>query len=198
MKSTLLALTLLAGSIPAFAVASVPSTIAQWTFEASLPATSGPFSPEAGSGSASGYHAGASTYSNPAGNGSAHSFSSNTWAVGDYYQFKASTTGFTGISVTWNQISSGTGPKDFSLLYSTDGTNFSSVIASYAVLANSTPNTWSTATPTSTSSYSFDFSGITALDNQSTVYFRLRDLDTASAGGATVAPAGTDRVDNFT
>jgi len=198
MKSTLLALALLAGSVPAFAVTAAPSTIAQWTFETSQPTTYGLFSPETGLGSASGYHAGTSTYSSPAGNGSAHSFSSNTWAVGDYYQFKTSTTGFTGITVSWDQISSNTGPKDFSLLYSTDGINFSSAIPSYTVLANSTPNTWSTATPISNSSYSFDFSGITALDNQSAVYFRLRDLDMISANGSTVAAGGTDRVDNFT
>jgi hypothetical protein len=41
-------------------------------------------------------------------------------------------------------------------------------------------------------------SSVTALDNASTAYFRLVDASTTSASGATVANAGTDRVDNFT
>ena len=194
MKSTLLAITLLAAGIaPAFA----QTTIAKWTFETSAPTTPGSFTPEIGLGLASGFHAGASTYSSPAGNGSAHSFSSNTWAIGDYYQFQVSTSGLSNINVSWDQISSGTGPKDFSLLYSTDGTNFSTAISSYTVLVNATPNTWSSATPISTSSYTFDFSGLTAINNQAAVYFRLRDFDAISANGGTVAAGGTDRVDNF-
>ena len=193
MKSTLLAITLLAvGIAPAFA----QTTIAKWTFETSAPTTAGSFAPEIGSGLASAFHASASTYSSPAGNGSAHSFSSNTWAVGDYYQFQVSTTGYSNINITWDQISSNTGPKDFSLLYSTDGLTYLNAISSYTVLANATPNTWSSATPVSTTSYSFDFSGISAINNQAAVYFRLRDFDTISANGGTVAAGGTDRVDN--
>ena len=67
--------------------------IATWTFETSIPATAGPFSPEVGNGSALGVHAGATVYSSPAGNSSARSFSSTLWAVGDYYQFQVNTTG---------------------------------------------------------------------------------------------------------
>ena len=195
MKSTLVAITLLAAGVTS---AFAQTTIAKWTFETSAPITAGSFAPEIGLGLASGFHAGASTYSSPAGNGSAHSFSSNTWAIGDYYQFQVSTAGYSNINVSWDQISSNTGPKDFSFLYSTDGVNFNSAISSYTVLANATPNTWSSTTPIPTSSYSFDFSGIPALNNQAAVYFRLRDFDAISANGGTVATGGTDRVDNFT
>src|SRR5438552_17437540 len=76
------------------ASAQPPVVIADWTFESSLPAGSPGagvwitnISAEIGSGTASGWHAGASTYTSPAGNGSAHSFSSSLWAVGDLYQF---------------------------------------------------------------------------------------------------------------
>ncbi len=68
--------------------------IADWTFETSAPVTAGPFSPEIGAGSASGFHSGTTTYSSPVGNGSSHSFSSNGWSVGDYYQFQVSATNF--------------------------------------------------------------------------------------------------------
>src|ERR1700742_1621680 len=61
--------------VGAVALPAHASIIADWTFETSQPVTAGPYSPEIGAGSASGSHAGASTYSTPAGNGSAHSYS---------------------------------------------------------------------------------------------------------------------------
>jgi len=198
MKSTLLVFALLAaGLAPAFAQ---PTTIAKWTFEASIPAAAGSFTPEVGLGSAKGYHASTSTYSSPAGNGSAHSFSSTAWSVGDYYQFNVSTSTLTGIAVSWDQVSSGTGPRDFKLSYSTNGTTFTDV-KTYSVLLNGAPNTaWSsTGSPNPAFNYSYDFSSLTtALDNQASVYFRLIDTSTVSTNAGTVASGGTDRVDNFT
>lgn len=205
MKRTLFALTLLAaGLTPAFvqssmAVVVVP-TLDVWTFETSLPSTAGSFTPETGAGSASGFHAnGSAVYSSPAGNGSAHSFSSNFWTVGDYYQFQVGTSGFSSLKVSFDQTSSGTGPRDFGFQYSTDGTTFTQ-FATYSVLANASPNTpWST-TGTSNAAYNFsyDLSSLSTLLGQSMVYFRLTDLDTTSANGGTVGTGGTDRVDNFT
>ncbi|MBK9099321.1 MAG: hypothetical protein IPM14_14640 [bacterium] len=59
-------------------------------------------------------HANALTvWSNPAGNGSVKSVSSNYWTVGDYYQFSFSTTGYSNIAITWDQMGSSTGPRDF-------------------------------------------------------------------------------------
>lgn len=180
-------------------------TIAQWTFETSAPSNSGTgslsgISAEVGSGIASGIHASSATaWSAPAGNGSSHSFSSSTWAIGDYYQFQVSTLGYQNIEISWDETSSNTGPKDFELSYSTDGANFTN-FASYSVLANATPNTpWST-TGSLNSAYTFteNLSAITALANDSTVYFRLSDTDTTSANGGTVGTGGTDRVDNVT
>jgi hypothetical protein len=69
-------------------------TIAQWTFETTFGGISGTGTsltgilPEVGTGSASGVHAAAATiWSSPSDNGSAHSFSANTWAVGDYWKY---------------------------------------------------------------------------------------------------------------
>ncbi len=175
------------------------STLAQWTFESSVPTTAGPFAPEVGSGSALGFHASPSVvYSNPVGNGSAESFSSNFWSIGDYYQFQVSTVGYSGINLSWDQASSNTGPRDFKLSYSLDGSGFTDH-DDYMVLANASPNpVWNSSTASSTYNISYDLSSIFALNNQSTVYFRLVDISTFSANGGTVGTAGTNRIDNFT
>lgn len=187
-----------AGVLSLAAGAAQADTVAQWTFESSAPTTAGPFSAEVGSGSASGHHSAASTYSTPAGNGSAHSFSSTAWSVGDYYQFQVSTLGLKNLSLSWDQTSSSTGPKDFSLQYSTDGTHFST-FNSYSVLGNGTsPNaSWSSAgARNSVYSFSDDLSSITAINNVSSLFFRLVDADTSAINGGSVASTGTDRVDN--
>ena len=192
MLKTLAAAAALVAFLPAQA-----DTLAQWTFETSVPTTAGPLSPEVGSGAASGFHAGASTYSNPTGNGSVESFSSNNWLVGDYYQFSFSTLGFSGLTISFDQTSSGTGPRDFNLAYSTDGSSFTT-FQSYVVLANAAPNpTWSSATYNAIYTLNFDLSAIAALDNQASVLIRLVDASTVSAAGGVVASGGTNRIDNF-
>lgn len=181
-------------SINASAVSA--DTLAHWTFETSLPTSSGPFAAEVGSGVATGFHASASAvYSNPTGDGSAESFSSNFWAVGDYYQFQVNTLGYTDVMLSWDQVSSSTGPRDFKLSYSVDGSAFSDV-QSYSVRSNSSP-AWSSLSRAGLDVYSFDLSSLSTLDNQASVYFRLVDISTISASGGTVGTSGTDRVDNF-
>jgi hypothetical protein len=178
--------------------AHASTVIADWTFESTAPTTAGPIAPEIGSGSAIGKHAsGATVYSSPAGNGSTHSFSSNTWATGDYYQFSVSTVGLGDVTLSWDQTSSSTGPKDFQLQYSTNGTTFSS-FASYSVLANASPNSPWSSTGTENTAYSFteNLSSITALDNDAIVYFRLVQSDAVAANGGSIGTSGTDRVDN--
>jgi len=174
-------------------------TIADWTFETSLPNTAGPYSPEVGAGSIIGSHAGASVYSTPAGNGSSHSYSSTLWAVGDYYQIQVSTLEDSDIQLSWNQTSSGTGPGLFQLLYSTDGSSFTSFGSAYTVLDNGlAPNAaWNATTASPAYDFSVDLSGITALDNQPAVYIRFEDTSTTSSSGGTVGTAGTDRMDNI-
>lgn len=173
-------------------------TIANWTFETSQPTTSGPISPEVGGGTAIASSSGVGSLNSPVGNGSAHSYSGNNWAVGDYWQFQVSSVGYTGIKLSWDQTSSGTGPRDFIVKYSTDGSIFSSAIYTYSVLANVSPNpVWNGTTASSLYSYTVDLSADTAYDGISNLYFRLIDNSTTSASGATVATTGTDRIDNF-
>ena len=201
MKKTI---TILLALVVCTAISVRADTLAQWTFETTLPAGQPgagvalpSIAPEVGGGAAFGFHAGDSTYSNPVGNGSAESFSSTAWAVGDLYQFQFSTVGYTGIAISFDHTSSSTGPRDFTLSYSRDGSPFTD-FGSYSVLANAAPNpTWTSGTYNSIYTFFYDLSGLVALDNATTVDIRLANSSTVSAGGGTVAAGGTSRIDNF-
>jgi hypothetical protein len=189
-----------------FSIATAQAdTLANWTFETTYASITGSstalsgIAADFGSGTASGSHASAATWSSPAGNGSSHSFSVNTWAVGDYFQFSVSTIGFQDIILSFDQASSNTGPRDYGLFYSVNGGSYTQLGGNYSVLANATPNpVWTSGTYQAVFSSSINLSSVTALDNAATVVFRLIDMSTTSANGGTVAATGTDRVDNFT
>lgn len=193
------------GAILVLSVAGISAaqadTVAMWTFESSVPTTAGPHAAEVGSGTALGFHAGATTYSNPVGNGSAESFSSTNWLDGDYYQFSVSTIGFADLSLSWDQTSSNTGPRDFRLDYSIDGGATFTTFANYAVLANGgAPNAaWSGGTASAVYSFTRNLAAIDGLENLALAVFRLVDASgSVSANGGVVGLGGTNRVDNFT
>ncbi len=198
--------TILGGAIALASVLSVHSQIiSQWTFEVNTPAdltdtaTILGIAADVGAGTASGVHVSSLTdWSTPVGNSSVNSLSSNNWAVGDYFQFQVSTTGFSDIHLIWNQTSSNTGPRDFALQYSTDGSTFTQFGNAYQVPANANSNAWATNTYISIAEFSFDLSSLTAINGQSAVIFDWSITPRFSANGGTVATAGTDRVDNFT
>jgi hypothetical protein len=190
MKSILLTLTAIAATALS---AQAQTTIANWTFEPDpLPtnvtnAAIGPFSPAVGSGSVTGLHASNNTaWSSPAGNGSSNSLSVNSWTSGDYFQFQFSTLTFSNIGMSWAQTRSGTGPTNFSLRYSTDGAEFTT-FTNYSVALV----TWNSFSNNIASVFTADLSGITSIDNQAGVYFRLVSEQTAASGG-------TGRVDDIT
>ena len=175
------------------AAAARAGTIAQWTFESSIPTTSGPISPEVGSGTGTSVHAIPNSFSNPSGNGSAESWNSDSWAIGDYYQFQVSTAGLSNIGFAWDQTRSSAGPgqpspstNNFRLQFSTDGSSFTDVV-DYLVQAL----TWNNTTPVTASQFSQSLSTYPQLDNQSTVYFRLTAIQAAQNSG------GQSRVDNI-
>jgi MYXO-CTERM domain-containing protein len=179
-------------------------TLANWTFETSGPsltlnnsaaspmaiAEAGVF---AGVSFANGLHASINTdWSSPAGNGSPESFSANEWSSGDYWQFQTSSAGYQGISIGWDQTRSSTGPATFDLQYSTDGTNFITILDDYTVLENSVANGGNWNATTSFPNYVFaPVAGPAALDDQATIWFRL----SAQVAGSTTG--GTNRVDNI-
>jgi hypothetical protein len=110
-------------------------------------------------------------------------------AAANYFQFVTSTSGFSGISVTLDDQASATGPARVGLLYSTDGgTTFSAV---------STVLTGNAAFATAT----FDLTGISAINNQGLVHFRIYGF-AGSAGDRTGRSAfgatGSCRIDNLT
>jgi hypothetical protein len=168
--------------------------IAQWGFEIVTPpdstnaAANGPHNPDVGIGLASGTHVSVNTdWTTPAGNGSANSYSSNEWAIGDFYQFQVATTGLSGQNLVFEQTRSATGPSSWEAFYSTNGTTFNS-LGTYTVPAT----TWSSVTPDATFGTTFFFPLPGATDNQATLFLRL--VAQSAAGGT----AGTSRVDNVT
>ena len=200
---------LIFSAIVAASVSSASAQVlAQWTFETStstnniIGAGLSPASAQSGvnadigTGTGSAFHATAATvWSIPAGNGNPHAWSANMWSVGDYFQFSTSTVGFSGVKLSYDQVGSGTGPRDFNLQYSLDGSSFTT-FASYSL--NSAVTSWSTVTANPLSSFSFDLSSVTALNNAPNVYFRITDTSTTSINGGAVGTAGSGRVDNFT
>jgi hypothetical protein len=205
MKKTFISL--FAGIISVTTISSVKAdVIADWTFQTAAStnniigaahtpaATQSGILADIGTGTASASHASATTaWSVPSGNGSLNSWSANGWGVGDYYQFAVSTIGFTGITVSYDQTGSSTGPGKFFFQYSTDGVSFTTVGLANTILAS----TWTPSTNNAAFNFSYDISSVGDLNNATTVYFRLADAATNSIGGGTVAAGGTDRVDNF-
>ncbi len=200
MKKTFAALSILgviASSLEA-------ATVAKWTFEASVPSSTGSsisgLAAEEGSGSASAFHTSALTiYSNPAGNGSAESFSADKWAIEDYWQFQTSTVGFTNISISYDQTSSSTGPRDFALSYSVNGSSFTAIGGTYAVLQNGlAPNaSWTIGTSVPAYGFSVSLFGIGAAEEAPSLFFRIKDMSAVTPSGGAVAATGTSRIDNF-
>src|SRR5262249_29221710 len=162
-------------------------TIALWQFETFVTnsitgssATLGPLLSDFGSGSAFGVHASAATtWSHPVGNGSGNSFSANTWAQGDYFQFQVSSVGYQDLIVSYDQTRSSTGPATFTFAYGTDGVNFTPFAVDYTVLNNTSSvgppatSAWSSNPRQSAYTFTFDLSAIAAIENVPSVYFRI-------------------------
>jgi hypothetical protein len=141
-----------------------------------------------------GVHASAaSTWTSPAGNSSQYSLSGNNWAIGDYWEARFSTIGYSDINVGWDQARSSTGPANFEVVVSIDGgSSFTNVLASYAVLQSGgggAPGTWQ-SNGAYLSIYSNTVSLTSLASNQADVIVRWRA--TSAAGGT----GGSNRIDN--
>lgn len=180
---------------------SQAAVIASWSFEPpftdlSNSTTSPSVSAAVGTGAATGVHTATATdWTTPVGNGSTDSFSANEWAVGDYWQFSVSASGFEDIIVMWDQTRSSTGPATFDMEYSVNGGAFTTALDNYAVLVNAVsaaPVTaaWTSGTNQPVFTFTVDLSAVPAVDNAATLVVRLRS--DAAAGGT----GGTNRVDN--
>lgn len=93
-----------------------------------------------------------------------------------YYQFVVNTSGFSGISISFDCQASGSGPGNVGILYSTDGIIFTAAT--------------SQTTSTSFVARTFNLAAVTAIDNQPSVTIRIYGYN-ASSG------QGTFRIDNL-
>lgn len=140
--------------------------------------------------SLTGVHAAATTaWGSLTGNGSTYSFSSNGWAIGDYYQVSFAATGYQDLSVSWDQARSGTGPATFKFQVSINNGSFTDVVASYTVGVSTTPNSWNSTTYQS----SFTSTQALAAGANDAGNVRIRFTATAAPGGS----SGSGRVDNI-
>jgi len=194
---------LIVAASAALAGSAEAALVASWTISTAIPsspATAGSNYTygaadigDATSGtSLSGFHALAATvWSTPVGNGSPYSLSSNNWSVGDYYQISLSTANYSAISLAWDQTRSSTGPSNFRVDMSTDGTTFNTILASYTVTQAGASGTSSWNGTTSQPAFTTTIANILGADNQGTLVFRFVNL-------STVATGGTNRIDNIT
>ena len=179
------------------------SIVAGWTIPTAVPAATTGSSYTYGAAdtgdatagtSLSAFHTlAATTWSSPSGNGSSFSLSSNNWSVGDYYQVTVSTVGYSDIYLAWDQTRSGTGPSVFDVQMSTDGSNFTTILAGYSViqagLAGTGTLAWSIANGVQ-SAFTTTIASIAGADEQASLTFRFVNL-------STVATGGTNRIDNI-
>jgi hypothetical protein len=190
------------GTVAAVCGAAEAAIVAAWTMPNSVPpSTTGSNymygAADVGDATAgtslTGFHAvAATTWSSPAGNGSTNSLSSNNWSVGDYYQVSVSTANYINVSLSWDQTRSSTGPSNFRVDVSTDGTTFNTLLASYSVIQAGASGTssWS-STGGVQSAFTTTISNIAGADNRGTLVFRFVNLSTVASGG-------TNRIDNIT
>ena len=199
-KSTLL---LAVAATSLISMSASAAVIASWSMATAIPAATTGTSYNYGAADSgdlasgtmlsSAHAVAATTYSSPAGNGSTYSISSNNWTIGDYYQVSVSTIGYSGVSISWDQTRSGTGPATFDAVMSVDGgTNWTTILAGYSVVQAGLAGTGTTTWNTVTLQTGFTLTAVAgaAADEQANVLFRLRST-------VTTAAAGTNRIDNF-
>jgi DNA/RNA endonuclease G (NUC1) len=182
-----------------------PVTLAKWTFDSAASTGSGTTSPsyrpeeglQTNTASASSVHSASATYSLPAGNGSAKSFSANYWAMNDYFQFTMNSSGYRSLRIKFDQTGSGTGPLQFKLAYSVNGSTFVDY-ANYDIPRTNASSAigWSPTSLNSNSTLSFDLSSVAQLANKTNLVFRLVQSGVTSLTNGTVQFTGTSRVDN--
>jgi len=134
----------------------------------------------------------AATYTSPAGNGSKYSFSSNNWSPNDYYQITFSSAGYLGLTLSWDQARSSTGPSPFKVSISVNGNAFSDLF-SYDVLQSGgggAPGTWNSTTYNALYTNSISL-GVGADDAASVVVRFINTTSTVSAA------TGSNRIDNI-
>ncbi len=187
-------------AMTAAAASARPVSLALWTFDVTPPVGPGPITADSGlfGGTSDVRGNTGGTYDNPVGNGTAESYSCNNWNVGEFWEFRSSSTGYNMITISWSQTSSNTGPRDFDLQLSTNGGGSYSTVASYMVLPNATTGGGPWSSGTNFPVYNFSYSLGVSSDNLADLRIRFTNTSTVSANlptPGTVAATGTDRID---
>ena len=134
----------------------------------------------------------AATYTSPSGNGSQYAFSSNNWSPNDFYEISFNASGFSGLTVSWDQARSSTGPSPFKVAISVNGGSFTDLF-SYTVLQSGgggAPGTWNSTTYNPI--YTNSNIALTGADNASSVVVRF--INTSAVASAA---SGSNRIDNI-
>jgi hypothetical protein len=172
-------------------------TVAEWNFEnaAKRVAPNLPYTADAGT-AANVNTAPLSLAGGPvftawvAGSGGGGTFApnSNMWtAAGDkYWQTVLNTTGYANLLLSSRQQSSNTGPRNFQVEYSLNGSTWTAVPGAAIVVANNF-----------NSGVLTNIALPAACNNQPTLYLRWLQVGTTAVNGSPVAGAGTNRIDDI-
>jgi hypothetical protein len=193
-------------------------SVATWNFEVNAPPvytspttgtnpatwvrpTVGPIAADAGVGSLYGIHTVNSNWTTPVGNASPTSYSALGWSVGNsYWEFKLDLTLYEDITMSFDQLSSSTGPRNWSIQYKVGSGGSYTNIADYSLGYNSTGGaiSWSSTIPQPLSNISFNLSSISAIEKTNDVFIRLLVRNSQVYGTSTVplGTNGTSRIDN--
>ncbi len=182
--------------ISVFVSSSGEATLAKWDFENEVKRTAvteggnniSLYTPDQGSGSISitgasftGWVTGAPS--------TGFAANSNTWDEGvnnKYWSVNLSTIGYENITLTSKQKGSNTGPKNFSLQYSLNNSNWVTVVDNIVI-----------ANDNFVSGVVNQFVLPSACENQSNLYLRWVVTSTVSVNDGTVASGGTNRIDDI-
>lgn len=118
-------------------------------------------------------------------------FSIDNWNVGEYFQIVAPTSGYEITTITFNVRSSGTGPGNFKVRYSSTGTS--------GTFIDLTSGSFTSGNATCVAR-SFDLSAINQLDNNSNTVIRLVFTGGQASGSPATGDAaggGTFRIDDL-
>ncbi|WP_336788898.1 S-layer homology domain-containing protein [Paenibacillus sp. MMO-177] len=121
------------------------------------------------------------TFSNDASTPAMPVVSGKDWKVGDYWQVSLVSSGYTNLKVSSVQRGSNTGPRDFQLQYSLDGTTWNDVAGGTVKVQND----WTTGVLTNVALPS-------QADNQAMVYLRWTLVDNISVRAGTGSYSATD------
>lgn len=101
---------------------------------------------------------------------------------GDYYQIQLSTSGYGNINVSYKMRGSNTGPKNFKLLYSLDGVQFTQAGAEvYSIAAASTWQSYTVTLPKE-------------VYKAATLFLRIQVADNVSVNNKTIGSGGTNYI----